>query len=110
MAVGTFVQNENLLTLVVVSINNPSVPEEKGFTRAHLHVNIFIYYLFFEVFFYEKLKLGGWVLEKIAEKQTKVSYLSLVDPKGWIPKSVVNVASKSQAMCVYEIKKKIEQK
>ena len=46
----------------------------------------------------------------MGEKKTKVTYSSLVDPKGWIPKSVVNIASKTQALCVVEIRKQLEKK
>ena len=38
MAIGTFPANDDLLTLVIVSIENPELPPAKGYTRAHLHV------------------------------------------------------------------------
>lgn len=47
-------------------------------------------------------------MEKIAPKRTKLTIISLVDPKGYIPKTVVNFAGKKQASCVIELKKSME--
>ena len=51
MAVGTFPTKENLLTLVVVSIEKSEFPPDKSYTRAHLHVFIILIQHYFYLIF-----------------------------------------------------------
>ena len=54
--------------------------------------------------------MGGWVFEKIDANKTKVTFIGLVDPKGWLPKTIVNFASNDQALCVVAIREQLEKK
>jgi len=59
------------------SVNHPAVPERNGFVRAHSHIT-------------------GYLVQPYGEGCV-IIYLSQSDPKGLIPSSLVNKATKSIA-------------
>lgn len=81
------------------------IPLLKGFTRGHCYVKIRV-----SLKKIKNNKVGGFILEKIDEQSTKTTYYSMVDPKGSIPRFISNFASKSQAMTVVEMRKRLDGK
>jgi hypothetical protein len=63
--------------LAAKSVNYPC-PEVKGIVRGELFI-------------------GGWILEKIDENKTKVSYFSDIDIKGSVPGMIKNKLTERQA-------------
>jgi pentose-5-phosphate-3-epimerase len=66
---------------VATSVNHPDVPDTQ-FVRAHLY-------------------MGCFMLEKIDQVRTKVTYMVHVDIKGSIPKFIVNKVQNGQGKVVH---------
>jgi hypothetical protein len=57
-----------------------------------------------------EIPIWGWVLTPISESKTKLIYIVLADPKGSVPKSVINAFCREQGMCVRNVRNIVEQR
>lgn len=76
-----FVISDSYVAAVATSVNHPDVPDTQ-FVRAHLY-------------------MGCFMLEKIDQVRTKVTYMVHVDIKGSIPKFIVNKVQNGQGKVVH---------
>jgi len=67
------------------SIEVKEVSEVKGVARGILHY-------------------VGWVVKHIDDTNCELTYLGLVDPKGWIPHAIVKSVSSEEIMIVLNVK------
>ena len=74
-----------------ISVEDPRIPEEKGYVRAQLDV-------------------GGYLIRSVPSEPevSKVTYVARVDLKGNIPAFAVNKISQSQPLCVNRLRGLIE--
>ena len=74
-----------------ISIEDPRIPEEKGYVRAQLDV-------------------GGYLIRSIPSEpeMSEVTYVARVDLKGNIPAFAVNKVSQSQPLCVNRLRGLVE--
>jgi len=67
------------------SIELKEVPEVYGVTRGHLHY-------------------VGWVVKHIDDNNCELTYLGLVDPKGWVPHAIITSVGGDEIMIVVNVK------
>ena len=74
-----------------ISVNDPRIPEEKGYVRAQLDV-------------------GGYLIRSVPSEpeMSEVTYVARVDLKGKIPAFAVNKISESQPLCVNRLRGLVE--
>ena len=74
-----------------ISVEDPRMPEEKGYVRAQLDV-------------------GGYVIRSVPSEpeMSEVTYVARVDLKGNIPAFAVNKISQSQPLCVNRLRGLVE--
>jgi hypothetical protein len=74
-----------------ISVEDPRIPEEKGYVRAQLDV-------------------GGYLIRSVpsAPEMSEVTYVARVDLKGNIPAFAVNKISQSQPLCVNRLRGLVE--
>jgi hypothetical protein len=75
----------DLIVSAGFSVEHPSVPQTKGFVRAHMEI-------------------GGFVFRSLGNGQTRVTYTLFMDPRGSIPQMVVNSTQKKQTQNVSKIR------
>eukprot|EP00698_Gefionella_okellyi_P019692 TRINITY_DN6074_c0_g2_i1.p1 TRINITY_DN6074_c0_g2~~TRINITY_DN6074_c0_g2_i1.p1 ORF type:complete len:448 (+),score=75.17 TRINITY_DN6074_c0_g2_i1:29-1345(+) len=83
------VDEDGSVFLCAKSIEHPSVPVRSSHVRANC-------------------KVSAFKLNSINDKQTKASYVSLVDPGGWIPASLTAKLAEGQALRVANVRKFME--
>jgi len=76
-------ESDGTTYIVGKSVVDPAFPEAKGFVRAEVHVY-------------------AWVLKPVKDDPNKTKLIRLLesDPKGSIPKMVVNKVAKNEALVV----------
>jgi len=67
------------------SVEHPSVPPVRGVVRAHTEV-------------------GGFICRKLGERETRVTFVLCMDPRGAIPQAIVNASQKKQAQKISKIR------
>lgn len=71
------------------SVEHPSVPPVRGVVRAHTEV-------------------GGFICRQLGERETKVTFVLCMDPRGAIPQAIVNSSQKKQAQKISAIRAVLE--
>jgi hypothetical protein len=81
--------SKELAVTCATSVVHPQAPVDKHFVRG-------------------EVLLGGYVVEKVDEKQCKVTYVVQVSLKGSVPTFVTNTASVDQGLAVLHLRKAME--
>jgi len=79
------IEKDDKIYILDQSIDFKEVPELKGVTRGHLHY-------------------VGWVVKQIDDNTCELTYLGLVDPKGWVPHAIVKSVGGDEIMIVVNVK------
>ena len=67
------------------SVEHPSCPPQKGFTRA-------------------KCFFSGTMMQKVSETQTRMYYVAQVDLAGWVPSFVANIVNEGQPLSIARLR------
>jgi len=92
LTAATFNKETGSAAVLSKSIIHKSIPEEKGFVRGQL-LNT------------------GYIIEPTdgTRKQSNVTYIVQIDPKGWIPMPIVAAVSKQQPLTLARLRNFIVQ-
>lgn len=83
---NSFLEPDGTLYGVATSIDHPSFPANKDYVRA-------------------QIKMAGWILKPLPENPNKTffTYILNADPRGWIPKHIINWLMEEQGMTVRKL-------
>lgn len=81
--------SQDLAVTACTNIEHNSAPVDKNYVRGDV-------------------KVGGYVIEKVDDKQCTVTYVVQVDLKGMVPGFAVNAASVDQGLTILHLRKAME--